>query len=177
MSQAYPRLRVVQVNVVHCRGYRSGCSRRRPRTRPRSRSGGDPAVTISAERPRLVLPGLLPADPSLERYLVHPGAVTAIELDPGDVLTVTDAEGRQRGELTVFAGGREDFEALGTAADTAATVLRALARPGAPLPPGPDGDRLSDAEAAAVIGPLAARGLDPEQARAVALFGEWSPAG
>src|SRR5262245_51799301 len=161
MSQSYSRLRVVQVNVVHCRGYRSSCSRRRPRTRPRSRSGGDPAVTISAERPRLVLPGLLPADPSLERYLVHPGAVTAIELDPGDVLTVTDAEGRQRGELTVFADGREDFGALGTAPDAAATVLRALARPGAPrppgaaIPPGPDGDRLSEAEAALVIGPLA----------------------
>jgi aminomethyltransferase len=131
-------------------------------------------VTVSAERPRLVLPGLLPADPAVERYRVHPGAVTAIELDPGDVLTVTDAEGRQRGELTVLAGGREDYGALGTGADTAATVLRALARPGAPRP---GGARPPEAEAAAVIGPLAARGLDPEQVRAVALFGEWSPAG
>ena len=82
-------------------------------------------MTVSAERPRLVLPGLLPADPQLERYRVQPGAVTAIELEPGDELTVIDAEGRQRGELTVFAGGREDYGALGTAADTAATVLRA----------------------------------------------------
>ena len=140
-------------------------------------------MTLSAERPRLIVPGLLPADPSLERYRVQPGAVTAVELDPGDVLTVTDTEGRQRGELTVLAGGREDYGALGTAADTAATVLRALARPGAPrppgaaVPPGPDGDRRPEAEAAAVIGQLAARGLDPEQTRAVALFGEWSPAG
>src|SRR3974390_396776 len=115
-------------------------------------------MTLSAERPRLIVPGLLPADPSLERYRVQPGAVTAIELDPGDVLTVTDPEGRQRGELTVLAGGREDSAALGTAADPDATVLRA-------------------AGAAAVIGPLVARGLDPEQVRAVALFGEWSPAG
>src|SRR5215469_18834934 len=105
-------------------------------------------MTLSAERPRLIVPGLLPADPSLERYRVHPGAVTAIELDPGDVLTVTDAEGRQRGELTVLAGGQEDYGALGTAAGTAATVLRALAQPGTPRPavasgpPGPDGDRL-----------------------------------
>ena len=45
-------------------------------------------MTVSAERPRLVLPGLLPADPQLERYRVQPGAVTAIELDPGDELTV-----------------------------------------------------------------------------------------
>ena len=140
-------------------------------------------MTLSAERPRLILPGLLPADPSLERHRVRPGAVTAVELDPGDVLTVTDTEGRQRGELTVLTDGREDFGALGTAPDTAATVLRALARPGEPGPPGApgpsgrDGDRLPEAEAAAVIGPLAARGLDPEQARAVGLFGEWSHAG
>ena len=36
-------------------------------------------MTVSAERPRLILPGLLPADPWLERYRVHPGAVTAFE--------------------------------------------------------------------------------------------------
>src|SRR5262249_23868606 len=82
------------------------------------RSEGDPAVTVSAERqapagpgqvpagrPRLLLPGLLPADPRLERYRVHPGAVTAVELDAGDEITVIDAEGRQRGELTVLARG------------------------------------------------------------------------
>ena len=62
-------------------------------------------MTVSAERPRLILPGLIPADPRLERYRVHPGAVTALELDAGDELTVIDAEGRQRGELTVLARG------------------------------------------------------------------------
>ncbi|HKA97194.1 MAG TPA: DUF1989 domain-containing protein [Streptosporangiaceae bacterium] len=137
-------------------------------------------MTISAERPRLLLPGLLPADPRLERYRVRPGAVTAIELDAGDVLTVTDTEGRQRGELTVLADGTEDYAALGTAADTAATVLRTVALPGPGSqdgPGGPGGAAPQQAEAAAVIGPLAARGLDPERARAVALFGEWSPAG
>src|SRR5436305_14000734 len=116
-------------------------------------------MTMSAERPRLLLPGLLPADPALERYRVHPGAVTAVELDPGDVLTVTDADGRQRGELTVLAGGTEDYSALGTEADTAATILRTMTT------------------RAGVIGSLAGRGLDPGQARAVALFGAWSPAG
>ena len=89
------------------------------------------------------MPGLLPADPALERYRVHPGAVTAVELDPGDVLTVIDADGRQRGELTVLAGGAEDYSALGTEADTAATVLRSMAA------------------RSAVIGSLAGRGLDP----------------
>ena len=93
-------------------------------------TAGDVAMTVSVERPRLLLPGLLPADPALERYRVHPGAVTAVELDPGDVLTVIDEEGRQRGELTVLAGAAEDYRALGTEADTAATVLRSMARPG-----------------------------------------------
>ena len=132
-------------------------------------------MTVSAVRPRLILPGLLPADPRLERYRVHPGAITAIELGPGDVLTVTDTEGRQRGELTVLVGGREDYRALGTAADSEATVLRTLAGSG-PQPPGPDSRRPPEAEAA-VIGPLAARGLDPARVHAVGLFGEWSPAG
>ena len=111
-------------------------------------------MTLTPERPRLVLPGLLPADPALERYRIHPGAVTAVELEPGDVLTVVDVEGRQRGELTVLAGGGEDYGALGVTADTVATVLRST-----------------------VLGPLVGRGLDPRQARAVALFGEWSPPG
>src|SRR5205814_9556510 len=59
----------------------------------------------------------------------------------------------------VLAGGAEDYRALGTQADPAATVLRSLTAQ------------------SVVTGSLAARGLDPGQARAVALFGEWSPAG
>src|SRR5262249_59018821 len=117
---------------------------------------GDPAVPVAAERqapagpgqvpagrPRLLLPGLLPADPRLERYRVHPGAVTAVELDAGDEITVIDAEGRQRGELTVLARGGEGFAEIGAPADGAATVLRAMAAApagaaaGAPRPPPP----------------------------------------
>jgi aminomethyltransferase len=116
-------------------------------------------MTVAPERPRLVLPGLIPSDPRLERYRVHPGAVTAVELDAGDEITVIDAEGRQRGEITVLAGGGEDYAAIGAAADTSATVVRGLA---------------ASADVAAA---LAARGLDPAAARAVGLFGEWSPAG
>src|SRR5437764_2995829 len=123
---------------------------------------------MSAERPRLLVPGLLPADPALERYRVHPGAVTAVELDPGDVLSVIDADGRQRGELTVLAGGAEDYRAFGTEPDTAATVLRAMA-----APPSAATSLSSDL----VSSDLVDRGLDPAQARAVALFGEWSPPG
>ena len=53
-------------------------------------------MTLSAERPRLILPGLLPADPAVERHRVHPGAVTAIELAPGDVVTVTEGSPSDR---------------------------------------------------------------------------------
>jgi aminomethyltransferase len=143
-----------------------------------SRSEGDHAVTVAPARPRLLLPGLIPADPRLERYLVHPGAVTAVELGAGDQLTVIDAEGRQRGELTVLAAGAEDYAAVGAAPDTAATVLRALAA-------APPSDPVADADLALpgvvspaeVISALAARGLDPERAGATGLFGDWSPAG
>jgi aminomethyltransferase len=136
-------------------------------------------VTVSPARPRprLLLPGLIPADPQLERYRVHPGAVTAVELDAGDEITVIDAEGRQRGELTVLAHGAEDYAALGASADAAATVVRGLAsRPYARTGSG------VASPAAGLTGPeviaaLAARGLDPAAARAVGLFGEWSPAG
>jgi aminomethyltransferase len=152
-------------------------------------------VTVSAERqspareqqpagrPRLLLPGLPPADPRLERYRVHPGAVTAIELGTGDEITVTDADGRQRGELTVLARGGEGFADVGTSADGVATVLRAMTGPAY-------ADGNGDAAAAAggawspgtvsaseVIAALAGRGLDPSAARAVSLFGEWSKAG
>ena len=78
------------------------------------------------ERPRLILPGLVPADPRLERYRVRPGAVTAVELGPGDEITVIDPDGRQRGELTVLRPGGGGFAALGVTADGPATVLRAL---------------------------------------------------
>jgi glycine cleavage system T protein (aminomethyltransferase) len=134
-------------------------------------------VTVSAERPRLVLPGLIPADPRLERYRVHPGAVTALELDAGDELTVIDTEGRQRGELTVLARGSEDYAPLAAAPDTVASVLRGLAAGGPAAEPAWDGGMGPLLTGADVTAALAARGLDPAAARAVGLFGDWSPAG
>ena len=140
---------------------------------------------VSAGRPRLVLPGLLPADPQLERYLVHPAAVTALELDAGDEITVIDVEGRQRGELTVLAGGAEDYRAVGASADGAATVLRALAGagpaaaggagPAAAARAGPAAARAGPAagSGADTIRALAARGLDPVAARAVMSAPRW----
>jgi len=110
----------------------------------------------------MLLPGLLPADPRTERYRVHPGSVTALELAAGDEIAVIDVQGRQRGELTVIGRGQEDYQALNASADASATVLRSLA--------GGPGD-------GQVVGALASRGLDLAVARAVGLFGEWSPAG
>jgi len=127
-------------------------------------------VTVSAERPRLILPGLIPADPRVERYRVRPGAVTAVEIDAGDEITVTDPAGRQRGELTVIGRDGEDYAAVAASADTIATVLRALATSGA-------ADSTLEVNTGAVVRALAERGLDPAGARAVGLFGEWSPAG
>jgi len=134
-------------------------------------------VTVSA-RPRLVLPGLIPADPRLERYRVHPGGVTAVELDAGDQLTVIDAEGRQRGELTVLAHGGEDYAAVGAAPDTAATVVRSMSSNSGSVTDGVTaGPQAGLVTGPHVVAALAARGLDPAGARAVGLFGEWSPAG
>ena len=125
--------------------------------------GGATAVSAaSPSRPRLLLPGLPSADPGRERYRVHPGAVTAVQLAPGDQLTVTDTHGKQRGELTALAGGREDFAAIEAVPDTAATVLRAAAA----IPP----------ELARLAG-LGERGLDFSAARAVALSGAQAPPG
>jgi aminomethyltransferase len=148
-----------------------------------TRSGVPAAAgTRRAQRPRVLLPGLLPAEAGLERYRVRPGAVTAIQLGTGDELVVIDVEGRQRAELTVFGSGGEDYLALGTSADTPATVLRSLAgQPAAPdaqVQPGRrSGVRGPLWTGGAVASALAARGLNPAQARAVALFGDWSPAG
>ncbi len=141
-------------------------------------SGGSSPRASTVERPRLVLPGLIPADPRLERYLVHPGAVTAVELDTGDEITVIDTQGRQRGELTVLARGSEDYAALGASPDAAATVVRALAaHPWAGTGSAVPGPATATTTGPEVIAELAARGLDPGAARAVGLFGEWSPAG
>ena len=152
----------------------------------------EPALAglILAQRPRVLLPGLLPPDPGLERYRVRPGAVTALQLGTGDELTIIDVEGRQRGELTAFGSGGEDYRGLGASPDTTATVVRALAGQLAPSLAGRPGQRAPSSvgepgqpwrpgavwTGAAVASTLAARGLEPAVARAVALFGEWSPA-
>lgn len=122
-------------------------------------------MAIDATRPKLLLPGLRPPDPSLERYWVRPGGATVVALEPGDRFTVIDRDGGQTAEVTALTpDGLEASDAIGARADAPATVLRSLTSSAT------DGAR-------DVLADLAARGLDPMEATAATLFGEWSPPG
>ena len=102
--------------------------------------------------------GLRPVDRTFESWWVRPGAATAIELHGADRVTVIDPDGGQPAELTALApDGREDFGALGAAADADATVLR-----------GGADDFLSA---------LFEKGVRPHDARALRLFGRDGPPG
>ncbi len=119
-------------------------------------------MAIDTARPRLLLPGLRPPDPYFERYWVRPGGATVLALQPDDRLTVIDRDGGQVAEVTVLSpDGANDPSAVGARADAPATVLRALV------------SSASDG-AQEVIQDLAARGLNPTEAMAAQLFGEWS---
>ena len=107
--------------------------------------------------------GLLPEDPFLETYLVRPGGATVFSLGPDERLTVIDRDGGQVAEVTALdADGRDAAAALGTRADAPATVIR---------------EALQDRDGGLLWRELAARGLDPTEASAITLFGEWSPPG
>ncbi|WP_033289339.1 DUF1989 domain-containing protein [Amycolatopsis jejuensis] len=116
---------------------------------------------LAGRRPRLVLPGLLPPEPGRETYWVRPGGVTALTVEGGDELTVIDPGGDQVAEVTVLGPAGEDFGALDAVADSPATTLRGLAER--------DGE--------AVLRALHRRGLRPDDATAVRLFGPGSAAG
>jgi aminomethyltransferase len=64
---------------------------------------------VSATRPRLLVPGLLPADPTRETYRVRPGASTTVVLQPDDVLVVRDVHGAQRALLVADEFGTADL--------------------------------------------------------------------
>ena len=114
---------------------------------------------------KLLLPGLLPPDPYLERYRVRPGGATVIALQPDDRFTVIDRDGGQVAEVTALSpDGAEAGDAIGARADAPATVLRALIA-------------TATDDARTVIEDLAGRGLDPSAATAATLFGEWSAPG
>jgi glycine cleavage system T protein (aminomethyltransferase) len=107
-------------------------------------------MSMTSEQPRLILPGLLPADPSLERYWVRPGGVTVFMLAPDDRMTLIDVDGAQPAEITVIgADGSDDAGALGMKSDAPATAINSFHVPG----------------------------MDPARVRAVRVFGEYSPPG
>ena len=122
-------------------------------------------MAVTVDRPVLVTPGLAPPDPGVQTWWVRPGGATVVEVRPGDRLTVRDPHGGQLAELTVLdREGGEDACALDPAhpPDAPATVLRAALRDGA---------------AAGFVRELHRRGLRPDAARAMRLFGRDSPAG
>ena len=107
--------------------------------------------------------GLLPEDPFLETYIVRPGGATVFALGPDERMTVVDTRGDQAAEVSVLGpGGRDDAAALDAKADAPATVMRAA---------------LADRNGSLLAHELGSRGLDPADATAIRLFGEWSPAG
>ena len=107
--------------------------------------------------------GLKPEDPFLETYLVRPGGATVLALGPDERIAVVDKDGGQVAELTALdAAGRDDAAALGATADAPATVIR---------------DALSSRDGSLLVDELGARVLDPGEANAIRLFGEWSPPG
>src|SRR5918912_1764661 len=93
---------------------------------------------MSATRPRVLVPGLLPVDPARETYRVRPGASTTVVLQPDDVLTVRDVQGGQRALLVADEFGDADLfgaESLPGAEET----FRAT-RAGVATVSAPDGD-------------------------------------
>lgn len=122
---------------------------------------------LDIRRPRLLQPGLLPVAPGHERYWLRPAGVTVLELQAGDEITVVNRFGAQFAELTVLGRGTEDFEALGLVGDAPATVLQAMA----------DATIQDPEQVQRVFSVLTPRGLRPDEARAVRLFGDTSPAG
>ena len=98
---------------------------------------------MSATRPRLLVPGLVPRDPGRESYRVRPDATTTVSLRAGDRLTVRDVSGgaagarhRPRGTGSTSSsssarsrrpGAEETFTAERDA------VVRVAAPPGSPV--------------------------------------------
>src|SRR3954452_20007388 len=120
-------------------------------------------MATAPARPTLITPGLQPVDPSFESWWVRPGGATVVHVRPGDRLCVRDPDGGQPAEVTVLdAEGGEDAAAIGARADAPASVLVAALRNGG---------------AAAFLGEVHRRGLEPHDARAIRLFATDSPPG
>src|SRR5919201_4902558 len=94
---------------------------------------------MSATRPRVLVPGLLPADPARETYRIRPGGSTTVVLQPDDVLTVREVQGGQRAVVVADEFGHADLfgpESLAGAEET----FRATRTGVATVSSAPDGD-------------------------------------
>ena len=99
----------------------------------------------------VLLDGLLVADPRIETFPVRGGGLTVVELTGDDRVQLIDLFGGQPAELTVIGAPIPGLEA-----DAPATALLALTGNGAGV---------------GVVTTLAARGLDPNDARCARLLG------
>ena len=114
--------------------------------------------------PRMLFPGLADIAPGTERYRVKGGAVTALLLEPGDVVQVVDPEGCQPVEVAAFdRTGACHTGLLGVEQGTPATGIAEILCNGSD-----DAGRVADA--------LAAQDIDFGTAEAVHLFAPDSPA-
>lgn len=120
---------------------------------------------VSSLRPKVIEPGMPALDPGVERYQVKGAGAIVIALEAGDRLEITDLEGRQPGELVVFApSGKDDAAALGAKATLAPAGLQAILAQ-------------HTEDATRVLAGLRRRGLDLGSIQAVPLFSQDSPAG
>lgn len=113
---------------------------------------------------RILTPRDMQRKSGIERYEVPGGGALLVEIDQGDQITVTNAEGGQVAELLAAdPSGAIDPMILGAAGDCAGEGLRALIVAG-----GPGMGRLRAG--------LIRRGIDLGRARALRLFGPGTPA-
>ena len=122
-----------------------------------------PAV-MGPPKPSLILrPGALP--PGSERYHVPGSGAVLVDIEPGDRVTIQNAEGGQPCELVAFEpGGRIDPAILGTRGNSDASGLKALLVNG-------------DESLAKFRMGLTRRQVDLGRAEAVRLFDSFTPAG
>ena len=115
------------------------------------------------QRPSTAGAVLHPGVPTLgfgvERYVAEGGAATVFSLEPGDIVTLRDREGRQPAEIAGFApDGAVDTDALGVAATGGAQGLKAILGSG-------------DERSRSLAGSLQRRGLDIAAARSIDVLG------
>jgi len=121
--------------------------------------------TIVQSRPRVLEPGLYPADPRIQRMPVRAQGLTCVELGAGDLLDIVSPEGLQPCELVALDGsGRNCLGALGLREDRSAQAIPNLLRG-------------TSASSKALNTQLKNRGTGPGNIVAAQVFGRESPPG